>query len=190
MEVIVCLLALVLSACEAQVFFQPEQVHLAYGAQPSYMVVTWVTLNHTNTPSYVEYGIDSLSWVVKNSGQKEFVDGGNETRSIFIHSITMTHLKPGERYMYHVGGPLGWSDIFYFRTMPTNTDFSARFALYGDMGNENAVALSSLQELAQRDFAYDMDTDNARYGDIFMNQIQPIAAYVPYMVCPGNHEAA
>lgn len=27
-------------------------------------------------------------------------------------------------------------------------------------------------------------------GDDFMNQIQTIAAYVPYMTCPGNHELA
>ena len=40
------------------------------------------------------------------------------------------------------------------------------------------------------DFAYDLRDDNARFGDAFMNQIQPIAAYVPYMVCPGNHEDA
>lgn len=30
--------------------------------------------------------------------------------------------------------------------------------------------------------------DNARVGDAFMNQIQSIAAYVPYMTCAGNHE--
>ena len=32
--------------------------------------------------------------------------------------------------------------------------------------------------------------DNARVGDDFMNQIQSIAAYLPYMTCPGNHERA
>ena len=51
--------------------------------------------------------------------------------------------------VYHVGGPTGWSDIYYFRAMQSGTQWSPRFALYGDMGNENAVALASLQELAQ-----------------------------------------
>ncbi|MGH0124450.1 UNVERIFIED_CONTAM: hypothetical protein FKN15_073065 [Acipenser sinensis] len=32
--------------------------------------------------------------------------------------------------------------------------------------------------------------DNARIGDEFMRQIQSIAAYVPYMTSPGNHENA
>lgn len=32
--------------------------------------------------------------------------------------------------------------------------------------------------------------ENSRVGDRFMNQIEPMAAYVPYMTCPGNHEEA
>ena len=32
--------------------------------------------------------------------------------------------------------------------------------------------------------------DNALVGDDFMNQIEPVAAYLPYMTCPGNHEQA
>ncbi|GLV35264.1 uncharacterized protein CBL_01586 [Carabus blaptoides fortunei] len=57
---------------------------------------------------------------------------------------------------------------------------------------------SRLQEETQRglydailhvgDFAYDMDSENARVGDEFMKQIETIAAYLPYMTCPGNHE--
>ena len=38
------------------------------------------------------------------------------------------------------------------------------------------------------DFAYDMHSDNSKVGDEFMRQIEPIAAYLPYMVVPGNHE--
>ena len=39
-------------------------------------------------------------------------------------------------------------------------------------------------------FSFLYAQDNARVGDDFMNQIQAIAAYVPYMTCPGNHEQA
>lgn len=38
------------------------------------------------------------------------------------------------------------------------------------------------------DFAYDMNSENALVGDQFMRQIESLAAYVPYMVCAGNHE--
>lgn len=33
-----------------------------------------------------------------------------------------------------------------------------------------------------------MHSDNGLVGDQFMRQIEPVAAYVQYMVCPGNHE--
>ena len=40
------------------------------------------------------------------------------------------------------------------------------------------------------DFGYDLDTNNGHVGDEFMRQIEPVAAYVPYMTCAGNHESA
>lgn len=40
------------------------------------------------------------------------------------------------------------------------------------------------------DFAYDFDTNNGTMGDLFMNDIEKMASHVPYMVSPGNHEAA
>ena len=30
--------------------------------------------------------------------------------------------------------------------------------------------------------------DDGRVGDSFMNKIQSVAAYLPYMTCVGNHE--
>ena len=37
------------------------------------------------------------------------------------------------------------------------------------------------------DFAYDMYEDNATRGDLFMEQIEPIASTIPYMTCPGTY---
>lgn len=93
---------------------------------------------------------------------------------------------------------VGWSPEFYFHTVPEGSDWAPSLAIFGDMGNENAQSMARLQEDTQRhmydaiihvgDFAYDMNSDNALVGDQFMNQIQSIAAYTPYMVCAGNHE--
>ena len=30
--------------------------------------------------------------------------------------------------------------------------------------------------------------DNGKTGDLFMNQVEPVTANVPYMTLPGNHE--
>jgi predicted phosphohydrolase len=39
------------------------------------------------------------------------------------------------------------------------------------------------------DLAYNLDSDEGRVGDRFMEQIEPISASLPYMVSPGNHES-
>lgn len=67
---------------------------------------------------------------------------------------------------YRVGSPCGWSDMFWFKTFPRTENWSPKFALYGDMGNVNAVSLPRLQQETEDgmydmvlhigDFAYDM----------------------------------
>lgn len=160
------------------------------------IVVTWSTMDRTNL-SIVEFGISDYLQTAKGFATK-FVDGGAGKRTQYIHRAVLTGLKPKRRYIYHCGSECGWSPEFWFHTAPVGADWSPSIAIFGDMGNENAQSLTYLQEEAQRrmydaiihvgDFAYDMDSSNALIGDQFMRQIEPLAAYVPYMVCAGNHE--
>jgi hypothetical protein len=90
--------------------------------------------------------------------------------------------------------------VFWFKAQRNDSDFAPTLAVYGDLGNVNGHSIPFLQDETQKgtidailhvgDLAYDMNSDNARVGDQFMRQIEPIAAYVPYQVCPGNHENA
>ncbi|XP_042243976.1 acid phosphatase type 7 [Thunnus maccoyii] len=181
------------------IWTQPEQVHLSYPGVPGSMEVTWTTFNKTE--SKVEYGLlgGRLFEMVAKGDATLFVDSGMEKRKMYIHRVTLTGLKPAATYVYHCGSDVGWSDVFSFTALNDSTSFSPRFALYGDLGNENPQSLARLQKETQLgmydvilhigDFAYDMHEDNARIGDEFMRQIQSIAAYVPYMTCPGNHES-
>ena len=70
-----------------------------------------------------------------------------------------------------MGSNLGWSDLFWFKTLPLFSempDWKPKFAVYGDMGNANAQSLPRLQRETQKgmydmilhigDFAYDMDS--------------------------------
>ncbi|KAM9323934.1 acid phosphatase type 7 [Gastrophryne carolinensis] len=169
--------------------------------QAGSMTVTWTTFNWT--PSVVEYsplpGPASFN-VTANGVTTLFVDGGSRKRKIYIHRVILKDLIPGHRYVYHCGSSLGWSPQFFFSALRNDLTFSPRLAVFGDMGNENAQSLSRLQKETQMDmydailhvgdFAYDMDEDNAQVGDAFMRQIESVAAYVPYMTCPGNHEEA
>jgi len=178
-------------------YYQPEQVHIAIGENVSAIVVTWSTKNFTE--SVVEYGINGLALRATGSSTK-FTDDGPRKFFQFIHRVTLKNLQPKSHYMYHCGSDLGWSDIFVFNTVPNDTAWSPRLAVYGDLGNENAQSLARLQQevahgrydmfLHVGDFAYDMFDYNGEIGDQFMRQIEPVAAYVPYMVAVGNHEEA
>ncbi|KAG9268176.1 acid phosphatase type 7 [Astyanax mexicanus] len=186
--------------CVPPIWTQPEQVHISYPGVKGSMVITWTTFDKTD--SMVEYNL----WGGKLFTQSAkgistlFVDGGTEKRKLYIHRVTLSDLRPGSTYVYHCGSEEGWSDLFYFTALNESASFSPRFALFGDMGNENPQSLARLQKETQAgmydailhigDFAYDMHEDNGRIGDEFMKQIESIAAYVPYMTCPGNHEWA
>ncbi|KAF5302288.1 hypothetical protein FQA39_LY10327 [Lamprigera yunnana] len=182
---------------KAQVlWYQPEQIHLAYGDTTKQIVVTWSTMSDTKE-SIVEYGIGGM--ILKAVGSSNlFIDGGSKKHSQYIHRVTLSNLNPNNTYVYHCGSSLGWSPQFWFRSAPDSEDWQPQMAIFGDMGNENAQSLARLQQETQRgiydiilhvgDFAYDLDSDDGKVGDEFMRQIESIAAYLPYMTCPGNHE--
>jgi hypothetical protein len=53
--------------------------------------------------------------------------------------------------VYHVGSDLGWSEMFWFRTFPAensgNSGWVPTFAIFGDMGNDNAQSLTRFNYL-------------------------------------------
>ena len=51
--------------------------------------------------------------------------------------------------MYHCGSDSGWSDIFYFTALKEGVGWSPRFALFGDLGNDNPQSLARLQKDTQ-----------------------------------------
>lgn len=177
----------------------PEQVHIALGEQPSTISITWVTQENTES-STVLYGTKLLN--MKSTGYvKEFIDGGREQRKMYVHRVILSDLIAGTIYYYKCGSLDGWSDVLNFRALPSHPYWSPKLAVYGDMGATDAPSLPELihqvkdlnsydMVLHVGDFAYNMDTDNARVGDQFMRNIQPIASKIPYMTCVGNHEAA
>ncbi|XP_067935187.1 acid phosphatase type 7-like isoform X2 [Watersipora subatra] len=182
---------------EPPAYVYPEQVHLSFGETPLQMVVTWTTFNFTS--SLVEYGMGELSSISEGSASR-FFDKNDTGRIWYIHRVTLDHLKPGYKYAYHCGSTQGWSDLFFFTSRSIDVDWAPWLAIYGDLGSSNGQSIMRLQQEVVRntidvvlhvgDFAYDLDSDSGRVGDAFMRQIEPIAAYVPYMTSVGNHEHA
>ncbi|XP_024215555.1 acid phosphatase type 7 isoform X2 [Halyomorpha halys] len=179
-------------------YTQPEQIHLAIGNNITTFVVTWQTMSLTPTPT-CKYGRDGTVKIATGDTTL-FVDGGKEKLKRYIHRVQLENLIPRQKYVYHCGSTLGWSNEFWFWSLDPSQDWAPTLAVYGDLGNINAKALPFLQEETESnyydavlhvgDFAYDMCDAEGEVGDEFMRQIEPIAAYVPYMVSPGNHEEA
>ena len=74
-----------------------------------------------------------------------------------------------------------------------------KFVVYGDMGVENDQCLDAISEFSKKndvdliwhvgDLCYDLCENNGTHTDDWMNLVEPLAASVPYMVIPGNHES-
>jgi len=66
------------------------------------------------------------------------------------------------------------------------------------LGYQDAFALNAMIKAVQTgdiamaihmgDIAYDLQADEGRVGDAFLQQLEPISTRIPYQVAPGNHE--
>lgn len=200
------LLALILRLSEGH-WLYPEQVRTSWTSNPNEIQVLWVT--YIDLSSYLSFrpilcDLDS-TWSYLESTTKAFDEGTNTTRIQYIHSATLKSLDDYCYYEYSVSNGPFWSEIFTIsgRT-PSNPDqkdpFPAEFIVLGDWGTgpngQYSVELlkreSKLRDfnavLHIGDFAYDLNDDEGRVGDRWLNQIQTISANYAYMTLPGNHE--
>jgi len=174
----------------------PQQQQLEEQSQPR-SFVRW-----GKDPTQLDHVAEGLSVV--------FVDGGEMKRRQQHHIVNMTGLEASTRYHYQVGdetfGSDGLSQMYSFKTAPDGVtlakDMPIRLAVYGDMGvdrNGSTVMRHLIKHLKRDedyfdgvvhvgDFAYDMEEREGVQGDLFMRQIEPIAARLPYMTSMGNHE--
>ncbi|KAE9551648.1 hypothetical protein FO519_005146 [Halicephalobus sp. NKZ332] len=171
----------------------PEQVHIAVGKDVNSMVINWVTQQPAGTPQ-VQYGPQSPSQMQDGTTVDFEYNGVHK----YMHTVTLTNLLPATVYYYKVGSTSGWSQQFQFKTFPSGNNFQFRVCVFGDLGYLNGTSLPFLIDAAEKgdfdmvvhvgDIAYDLHTDNGERGDLYMQNLEPLASRVPYMVVAGNHE--
>jgi hypothetical protein len=175
------------------IYAKPEQIHLSLGANPTEMVVTWTTFTKPKV-STVKY--NKIGGQVHTANAETTYFDDTEYKA-YIHRAKLTGLEPGISYDYKCGSDEVWSEVFKFKAIKSS-NFSPRLAVFGDLGHENGRSIPQLKADVQSglydailhigDIAYDLDKDSGKVGDLFMQEIEPIAANVPYQVCVGNHE--
>jgi hypothetical protein len=167
------------------------------------MVVTWAAQSSTWLQTYVEYKPANLTSTTIASGEwRSFynVENNSTTRELYIAVAKMTNLTAGHFYEYRVGSILGLSDWFEFEAKRDFTGSETRFLIFGDFGTGSQIK-TTMKRLTSEikgyhydaiihigDMAYDLNDDDGKNGDLFLNSIEPIAAKMPYMTAQGNHE--
>lgn len=177
----------------------PEQLHLAMNTGGDGIVVQWGTAELTTTlcssASDVEYGPDPDGLNLSASGSWEMYDW-----TTCVHTVELDGLAANTTYHYRVGGDGEWSDTFSFMTPPQG-DRPVRIGAIADHGtSSDSGATTQKMRAAGLDLvihAGDMSYANSQGSggvadqtvwDDYQNQIQPLAAHVPHMYAPGNHE--
>ena len=180
-------------------------MHLAQGLTSSEMRVMWVTEQDGNTDCEIT---DSSGSVVKVSGEKEsytFASSvGTWTKITYadytsgtLHNALFTQLKPKAKYTYKCGDSEAkvWSKEFSFTTLPAPGDATPiRWGVLGDLGTtsdsrttvEHAIQSGAQGILHAGDLSY--ANCNQPVWDMYGKMVEPLAAAVPWMVGPGNHE--
>ncbi len=148
---------------------------------------------------------------------KTYTDGGWLG---LLHNALITNLKPNTRYYYQCGDlEDSWSTEYFFTTPPLDPD-QINVLVVGDMGFINGMQTANrlIKEIQTTNYHFLLHNGGTQLRhslyftdcsyaegdqpiwDKFMRAIQPIAAYIPYMVIashsfsflqvsPGNHDA-
>ncbi|OQR96640.1 calcineurin-like phosphoesterase [Achlya hypogyna] len=180
---------------------RPVRIHTAFGLTPDAYSIQWATDDSCTRGDHVlvlEEGDDarfdpSTAMVLPADS---FTFGVRQE-----HVVLATSLKSNTRYSYYVGNSAYSRSIVHsFTTARGVDDASAplRLLVTGDIGYQNAATLPMMQSEVARglvdavvsvgDYAYNLHSAKGVVGDIFMTEIEPIAAAVPFMVAMGNHE--
>lgn len=174
---------------------EPQQIHIGFGQRLTDIIILWSTKN--NDSSVAEYYTGNTNSKAIKGETIHFE--GNPLGCQYLHRVYISNLTPGKKYFYKVFGQDSDSTSSqYSFTIPDVTK-PLTYMIYGDLG----LLSANLQFLKHEvildpqkysaifhigDIAYDLGSDGGRRGDKFLNAIQPMAAHVPYMTIPGDHE--
>lgn len=198
----------------ARHLLQPQGVHLSWTERPGELAVLWTSWLPVLNPT-VKLTATECESIPQAAGFVEFPVATRLFRKHAEVDIVVVTLYIGLvdgvdsncKYRYVVGqGPHMWSRDYYVKGITTNTlaiqdtNRSVSLAVFGDMGigNYSIPTRTHLEALVTSDavhgvlhlgdIAYDMYRHMGSVADEFFKEIEPIAASVPYMVTPGNHE--
>jgi hypothetical protein len=172
----------------------PQQIHISLGKTAHQMEILWATRIYTRSELY--YGETEKDMNQKAKIKLDILSHSNSRGSRYWHRAILDNLKPDHRHYYYITSGKVRSETYHFQTIRNTTTWSPKFLVYGDLMTNSKSLPYILKEGHNRydaifhvgDFAYDLHSEEGRRGDVFMNSLQPLAAYVPYIGIAGDHE--
>ncbi len=178
----------------------PDHITLTWSADPATtQTITWRTGTAT-VGGQAEYA-EAVGFTAFPAGAR--AAAGIEvlrtnTGDMAIHSVTLTGLKPGTRYLYRVGTPEHWSEPRSFTTAATQVP-GFKFLVFGDSQSINygvwqATVRQAFQ--ANRDAVFftnvgdlvDVGQDYNHWEGWFSAALGVVDT-IPAMPVAGNHES-
>jgi hypothetical protein len=177
----------------------PRGLHASWIDDPtSTRTLTWFTDGTRAPDSYLEYGpvengmndtdIASAPFPQRTLASRQATYGVEA----ITHTATATNLAPDKAVRYRVGSAEGWSAV---HVLPAAPNGRFRFAHFGDHAlSEFSKAVVAGVAARAPDFAIiagDLSYANGDQPvwDRYFDMLEPLAARLPVMTCPGNHEA-
>jgi len=166
----------------------------------STQTITWKTAvaSSNGQVQYVEETADKsfMGKVRTTAAQGELLS--TDLGEFTIHSVTLTELKPGKRYLYRVGDGMEWSEVRSFSTAAVDVP-KFKFLIFGDSQSDNydvwhsvlcqayetnldAVFFTSVGDLVQE------GQGNFAQWEGWLTAAQQVIGTIPVMPLTGNHE--
>lgn len=173
--------------------YDPQQIHLSLGTDPTNMVLVWATTSHSAGTDVI-YGTSKSSLNHKQSGTTDSYTAGSYKSPLF-HYVILSNLAQATTYYYSCGDSSRniWSSVYSFKT-PSSQPKPVTIGCVGDLGQtahtkETLEGLASIKpELAilVGDLSY-ADGDQ-KLWDSYGVLLQNYSVSIPWMYLPGNHE--
>uniref|UniRef100_A0A2C9K5Q5 Purple acid phosphatase n=1 Tax=Biomphalaria glabrata TaxID=6526 RepID=A0A2C9K5Q5_BIOGL len=174
---------------------KPQHVHISFGDSINEVNIVWSTFGFC--VCLVRYGTDPWRYEFRADANHTYFTTLNSRGLKHLYRVNLKGLHSAARYYYQIENDESTAGPFYFQVPPEGKDWSPDFLIFGDLGihadtinflvNE-ALSGHYTALIHAGDLAYDMKDKEGLVGDYFMKEIEPMAAYIPYLTCPGNHE--
>lgn len=179
-----------------ETYSKPEQIHISFGSSSRDIVIMWSS--STSEKSFVEFG-NSHNSIFRVESTTVELKNHSEHALKFIHRAELKNLDTASRYTYRIVNRDSQirSNNYKF-DVPHNDEKKAHtFFIIADMGLQTKSLQFVVHEALKNnyeavfhigDIGYNLDLGGGKVGDKYMNQIEKMAAQVPYMTTPGDHE--